>query len=101
LSALMGARLAGCHPVVAVDIVPAKLELALELGATHAVRGDDPDLVATIRKPTRGGSPRCVPSATVPPKGELPPERGATHAVRGDDPALVAPIRELTGGGGE
>jgi len=60
LSAVMGARLAGCHPIVAVDIVPAKLELALELGATHAVRGDDPDLVATIRELTGGGGETVV-----------------------------------------
>jgi Zn-dependent alcohol dehydrogenase len=60
LSAVMGARLAGCHPIVAVDIVPAKLELALELGATHAVRGDDPDLVATIRELTGGGGETVI-----------------------------------------
>lgn len=60
LSAVMGARLAGCHPIVAVDIVPAKLELALELGATHAVRADAPDLVATIRELTGGGGETVV-----------------------------------------
>ena len=60
LSAVMGARLAGCHPIVAVDIVPAKLELALELGATHTVRGDDPDLVATIRELTGGGGETVI-----------------------------------------
>jgi alcohol dehydrogenase len=60
LSAVMGARLAGCHPIVAVDIVPAKLALALELGATHAVRGDDPDLVVTIRELTGGGGDTVI-----------------------------------------
>ena len=60
LSAVMGARLAGCHPIVAVDIVPAKLELALELGATHAVRGDDPDVIARIREITSGGGETVV-----------------------------------------
>jgi alcohol dehydrogenase len=60
LSAVMGARLAGCHPIVAVDIVPAKLDLAMELGATHAVRGDDPDALATIREITQGGGETVI-----------------------------------------
>jgi len=37
LSAVMGAVVAGANPVVAVDPVAAKRELALEVGATHAV----------------------------------------------------------------
>jgi alcohol dehydrogenase len=37
LAAVLGAVVAGAHPVVAVDPVAAKRELALELGATHAV----------------------------------------------------------------
>lgn len=60
LSAVMGARLAGCHPIVAVDIVPAKLELAMELGATHVVRGDDPDALVRIREITSGGAETVV-----------------------------------------
>ena len=60
LSAVMGARLAGCNPIVAVDIVDAKLELALELGATHAVRADDPDALTRIREITAGGGETVV-----------------------------------------
>lgn len=41
LAAVMGAALAGAHPIVAVDLQPAKLELALEVGATSAVHPDD------------------------------------------------------------
>jgi Zn-dependent alcohol dehydrogenase len=37
LSAILGAVAAGAHPVVAVDVAPAKLEAALALGATDAV----------------------------------------------------------------
>lgn len=37
LSALLGAVVAGAHPIIAVDPVAAKRELALELGATAAV----------------------------------------------------------------
>jgi Zn-dependent alcohol dehydrogenase len=60
LSAVMGARLAGCHPIVAVDIVPAKLALAMELGATHTVPGDDPDLLAAVRALTAGGGDTVI-----------------------------------------
>jgi S-(hydroxymethyl)glutathione dehydrogenase/alcohol dehydrogenase len=42
LSVVMGAVLAGAHPVIAIDLEDAKLERALDLGATHAVRGDGP-----------------------------------------------------------
>jgi Zn-dependent alcohol dehydrogenase len=38
LSAILGAVTAGATPIVAVDVVEEKLERALELGATHAVR---------------------------------------------------------------
>jgi alcohol dehydrogenase len=37
LAAVLGAVVAAAHPIVAVDPVAAKRELALELGATHAV----------------------------------------------------------------
>jgi S-(hydroxymethyl)glutathione dehydrogenase/alcohol dehydrogenase len=37
LSAIQGARIAGAGEIVAVDVVPAKLELAKELGATQTV----------------------------------------------------------------
>ncbi len=44
LSAVMAAKAVGCTTIVAVDIVPARLALARELGATHIVdaRADDP-----------------------------------------------------------
>jgi alcohol dehydrogenase len=54
LAAIMGAQLAGAHPIVAVDRVDAKLELAKSLGATAAVKAGD-DVVATIRDMTSGG----------------------------------------------
>jgi S-(hydroxymethyl)glutathione dehydrogenase / alcohol dehydrogenase len=44
LSAVQGARIAGASPIVAIDVVDAKLALARELGATHVVnaRSSDP-----------------------------------------------------------
>ncbi|APL95513.1 NAD(P)-dependent alcohol dehydrogenase [Sphingomonadales bacterium 56] len=37
LSAVMAARVAGCTRIIAVDVHQSRLDLALELGATHAV----------------------------------------------------------------
>jgi len=51
LSAIQGARIEGASPIIAVDIDPAKLELAQELGATHAVDGSG-DVRKAIRKLT-------------------------------------------------
>ena len=51
LSAIQGARIEGASPIIAVDIDPAKLELAQELGATHAVDGRG-DVRKAIRKLT-------------------------------------------------
>ncbi len=56
LSALLGAVLVGAHPVVTVDVVPSKLELALSLGATHSVDARDSDAVDQVREATSGGA---------------------------------------------
>lgn len=56
LSALLGARLVGAHPLVAVDVVPSKLSLALELGATHVVDASTGDVVEAVREITGGGA---------------------------------------------
>lgn len=55
LAAVLGAVAAGAETVVAVDMFQQKLDLALELGATHAFRADDPDVVAKVRAATNGG----------------------------------------------
>ncbi|HSK23767.1 MAG TPA: zinc-binding dehydrogenase [Egicoccus sp.] len=41
LAAVLGAVVAGAHPIVAVDPVESKRALALEFGATHAIGPDD------------------------------------------------------------
>ena len=53
LAALLGARLAGAGTLVAVDRVTEKLELAKELGATHAVEAGD-DVVDQVKQATDG-----------------------------------------------
>ncbi len=55
LAAVLGSVAAGAHPVIAVDTLPDKLELAMSLGATHAIRGGE-HAVAEIRGITGGGA---------------------------------------------
>ncbi|MFV0260746.1 MAG: Zn-dependent alcohol dehydrogenase [Acidimicrobiales bacterium] len=54
LSAIQGARIAGANKVIAVDMVPLKLELAQAMGATHVVNAADGDPVAAVRELTDG-----------------------------------------------
>jgi aryl-alcohol dehydrogenase len=56
LSAVMAARLAGAARIIAVDVVPSRLELAKELGATDAIRvTQTSDLAQQIRDLVPGG----------------------------------------------
>jgi S-(hydroxymethyl)glutathione dehydrogenase/alcohol dehydrogenase len=54
LSAIQGARIAGANKVIAVDMVPNKLDLASKLGATHMVDATDGEAVAAVRELTGG-----------------------------------------------
>ncbi|TXH02909.1 MAG: alcohol dehydrogenase [Nevskiaceae bacterium] len=56
LAALLGAQASGAHPLVAIDVLPAKLELARTLGATHTVLATDADALEQIRAATGGGA---------------------------------------------
>jgi S-(hydroxymethyl)glutathione dehydrogenase/alcohol dehydrogenase len=53
---LLGLGLVGADPIVAVDLSDDRLALACELGATHALRGDDPDLGDHVRSITGEGA---------------------------------------------
>ena len=59
LAALLGARMAGAAIIVAIDVVPAKLDLARELGATHAVLAEE-GAVETVRDATGGGADQAI-----------------------------------------
>lgn len=55
LSAIMGAKLAGAGTIIAVDPVEAKRALALSLGATVSLDGDDADLLGELLHHSGGG----------------------------------------------
>jgi len=55
LAAVMAARLIGAARIIAVDVRPARLELARELGATDTLDGSRGELAAAIRELTGHG----------------------------------------------
>jgi aryl-alcohol dehydrogenase len=54
-SAIMAARAVGATTIIAIDIVPSRLEMAKELGATHAINSKQTNPVEAIRDITGGG----------------------------------------------
>jgi aryl-alcohol dehydrogenase len=67
LSAIMAAKIAGADTIIAADTNPARLELALQVGATHTVDARDGDVAARIVALTGEGVQFSLEtSATVP-----------------------------------
>ncbi|MDN5913562.1 MAG: NAD(P)-dependent alcohol dehydrogenase [Pseudonocardia sp.] len=60
LSALLGAVVTQVGTLIAVDIVPGRLELARTLGATHVIDGRSDDVAGQIRDLTDGGADYAV-----------------------------------------
>jgi alcohol dehydrogenase len=99
LAAVLGARLAGAAAVIGVDVVPAKLDRARELGATAVVdAGSDP--VEAIRELTGGGAEVVVEtagSASVLAQAYAATRRGGTTVTVGlPDPGQLLQIPAVT-----
>jgi alcohol dehydrogenase len=71
LSGVMGARLGGAEQIIAIDLDERKFDRALELGATHAFKADDPEIVTKVRDLTHGGVDFAVDLAGAVPAIEL------------------------------
>ncbi|HEX2514548.1 MAG TPA: Zn-dependent alcohol dehydrogenase [Chloroflexota bacterium] len=56
LNSIQGGALAGAQPIIAVDVLPQKLEYARRFGATHAIDASKDDPVAAIKDLTRRGA---------------------------------------------
>jgi S-(hydroxymethyl)mycothiol dehydrogenase len=60
-AAIAGARLAGAHTIVAIDLDDRKLELARQFGATHTVNASTTDPVEFVKSVTGGnGADVCI-----------------------------------------
>ena len=110
LCAIQGCKLVGCHPIVAVDILERKLDLARRLGATHVVHAAEQDPVEALRSLTGGGPEYVfdsVGSARTISQGLNAARPGGTavvmglHAVRSEVPispaALILGNKRLLG----
>lgn len=60
LAAIQGARLSGASRVIAIDRVPAKLDMARANGATDVVDASTTDAVTEVRHLTNGGADHAV-----------------------------------------
>ncbi|TCP32448.1 NAD(P)-dependent alcohol dehydrogenase [Sphingomonas sp. BK235] len=56
LSAIMAARVAGATTIIAADVNPERLKLAMTLGATHVINSREQDAVAEVRRITEKGA---------------------------------------------
>jgi aryl-alcohol dehydrogenase len=66
MSAIMAAVAAGCTTIIGIDIKPGRLELARELGATHAINGAEEDAVEAISGITGSGANYSLETTAVP-----------------------------------
>jgi aryl-alcohol dehydrogenase len=67
LSALMAAKIAGCDPIIAIDVHEPRLTLARELGATHTINhAGRTDVVGEIRKITGIGVRFSLETSAIP-----------------------------------
>jgi aryl-alcohol dehydrogenase len=55
LAAIMAARIVGAAPIIGIDILPKRLKLARELGATHAIDSRREDVTTRIQDITGSG----------------------------------------------
>jgi aryl-alcohol dehydrogenase len=56
MASIIAARIVGCNPIIAVDLVGARLEAARSFGATHVIDGVSPDVAMHIRAVTGKGA---------------------------------------------
>jgi S-(hydroxymethyl)glutathione dehydrogenase/alcohol dehydrogenase len=56
LNVVQGAALAGAYPIIAIDVLERKLEMAREFGATHFVNASEKDPVEAVVGLTDGGT---------------------------------------------
>ena len=106
-AAIAGARLAGAHTIIAVDIDDRKLEWAKEFGATHTINATQTDPVEAIRQLTGGNGANVAIEAVGSPITYEQAFYARDHAgtlvqvgVPSPDMKIELPLIELFGRGG-
>jgi len=99
-SSLMASIAAGARDVIAIDVLPAKLERARELGATRVFDARDPEVVAQVKAATGGGVDYAFEMAGAVPALELAyriTRRGGTTVSAGlPNPAAIWPLQAVS-----
>jgi len=99
LSVIQGAVIAGAGRIIAIDTLPAKLEMARKFGATDALKPDD-DVAKTLKKLTGGGPDyafECVGSGELAGTAYRAIRRGGLAVVVGvAKPADSTSVRTMT-----
>lgn len=99
-SSLLAAVAAGAREVIAVDVLPAKLERARELGASEVFDARDPNVVARVKAATGGGVDVAFEMAGAVPALELAyriTRRGGTTVTAGlPNPAAQWPLQAVS-----
>src|SRR5204863_4963208 len=102
LAAVLGARLVSAHPIVAVEPVAAKRDLALGLGATHAIDPGTEDVISSIRRIVPDGVDHAFEASGIPAVAEqaFAATRTGGRTVLIGQPAMGVsvglPVYELT-----
>lgn len=88
INCIQGAALAGANPVIAIDLVDTKLQLALLFGATETVNPEREDVPARVRALTSGRGADCVIVAA----GSIRAMEAAPELVRDGGQIVIAGI---------
>lgn len=93
LSGMMAAKIAGCYPIIAVDIHDSRLELAKELGATHTINSKNEDPAEKIKEITGKGAHYSLETTGVP---EVTLSAIRCLRVKGECATVAVGKRDLT-----
>jgi L-iditol 2-dehydrogenase len=98
-------RAAGCGHIIALDVVPNRLDLVCQLGANVGLRADAPDVLNQVLERQDGGADLVFEAVGTPPAFQVAVEcvrKGGGLTLVGDvSPTVVLPLqrvvtRELT-----
>ena len=97
LAAIMAARIAGANPIIGVDIIPSRLQVASELGATHTIDARKEDVRQRVAEITGSGVDYALEITAIPEMLKLAVDIlapcGTAGLIGGGIPGAEAPIR--------
>jgi Zn-dependent alcohol dehydrogenase len=56
MSGILASAHLGVSTIIAIDLVPSRLDIALTFGATHVINASDPELISKVRALTKDGA---------------------------------------------